>query len=155
MKFSRTQVLTALAIFAVTFASGCFSVRDLIPVKVPKGIQSAADLPKSIPLSEYRYEREAYVDGVNREVGKWDADAEDGERFALFLDDLILTNATPETLAALGIPVGGPLALLAVFGLGAITKRPGDHSAKQFREGKERSYNAGMAVGTDTNGAIE
>jgi hypothetical protein len=123
-------------------------VRDLIPVKVPKGIQSAADLPKTIPLSEYRYEREAYVDGVNREVGKWDLNAEEAESFALFLDDLILTNATPETLAALGIPVGGPLALLAVYGLGAITKRPGDYSPKQFQKGKEDSYNKGIEVGS-------
>lgn len=144
MKVTPKQVLTGLIIFTVTMAvTGC-NLGDVLRTKVPPAVQKSESLPKSLTLNESQVEFERYLTNVELTSAQWTESIESSLALQSLLQDIAMTELSPERLALLGIPVGGPAALLLTFGIGTFLKRPGDISPKQVAKEKESSYNAGI-----------
>lgn len=141
----------AIAIGALLFVgaatvSGC-NLGDIIRTKTPVSIQKSERLPKSLTLNESQLERDRYIDDVQRNIAAWNENIEKGLTLQSLIGDIALTELSPERLALLGLPVGGPAALLLTYGLGVFTKRPGDKTQKEVAKEKEASFNAGLSKG--------
>lgn len=141
----------AIAIGALLFVgaatvSGC-NLGDIIRTKTPVSIQKSERLPKSLTLNESQLERDRYIDDVQRNIAAWNENIEKGLTLQSLIGDIALTELSPDRLALLGLPVGGPAALLLTYGLGVFTKRPGDKTQKEVAKEKEASFNAGLSKG--------
>ena len=147
MKITPKQIVIGLAIFTISAAlTGC-SLGDVLRVKTPPAAQKSESLPKSLTLNESQIEFERFLSNVEMTADQWTESIESSLALQKLLGDIAMTEFSPERLALMGIPVGGPAALLLTFGIGTFLKRPGDYSPKQIAKGKEDSYNAGIDKG--------
>lgn len=144
MKVNPKAVVIGLAIFTVTATvTGC-NLGDVIRTKTPVEVQRSEKLPEKLSLNEAQDELDRYVYNVEQNITQWNENIEEGLALQALLSDIAMTELSPERLALMGIPVGGPAALLLSFGIGTFLKRPGDKSAKEVATEKESSYNAGL-----------
>ena len=112
--------LKAIAIGALLFVgtatvSGC-NLGDIIRTKTPVSIQKSERLPESLTLNESQLERDRYIDDVQRNIAAWNENIEKGLTLQSLIGDIALTELNSERLALLGLPMGGPAALLLSFG---------------------------------------
>ena len=144
MKVTPKQILVGLTIAAIGMAiTGC-NLGDVLRSKVPPAAQKSEGLPKSLSLNENQVEFERYLTNVELTSSQWTDNIESGLALQSLLQDIAMTELSPERLALMGIPVGGPAALLLTFGIGTFLKRPGDVSQKEAAREKEKSFNAGL-----------
>lgn len=144
MKPTPKQILMGLTIFTVAMAVVGCSFGDFIRTDVPPAAQKSEGLPKSLSLNESQVEFERYLHNVEMTADQWTQSIESGLALQSLLSDIVMTELSPSRLAVMGIPVGGPAALLLTFGVGTFLKRPGDVSPKESAKEKEKSYNAGL-----------
>lgn len=143
-KISPRAVVIGLAIFTISAGvTGC-SLGDVIRTKTPVEVQKSEKLPERMTLNESQAERDRYIYNVEQNITQWNENIEEGLALQALLSDIVMTELSPERLALMGIPVGGPAALLLSFGIGAFLKRPGDANPKEQQKQKEDSYNAGL-----------
>lgn len=145
---TKAIAIGALLFVGTATVSGC-NLGDIIRTKTPVSIQKSERLPESLTLNESQLERDRYIDDVQRNIAAWNENIEKGLTLQSLIGDIALTELNSERLALLGLPMGGPAALLLSFGIGTFLKRPGDKSAKEVASEKESSYNAGLKKGKD------
>lgn len=149
MKPTPKQMLTALTIVLITVTVAGCNLGDVIRTKVPPAAQKSESLPKTLTLNESQVEFDRYLHNVAMTSNQWTESIEQSLSLQSLLQDIAMTELSPARLAVMGIPVGGPAALLLTFGIGTFLKRPGDVSQKDAAKGKEKSFNAGLSKGKE------
>jgi hypothetical protein len=149
MKITPKQMLVGLTIFTITAAiTGC-NLGDVIRTKVPPAVQKSETLPKTLTLNESEVEFDRWLHNVAITSDQWTESIENSLALRHLLQDIAMTEFSPERLAIMGLPVGGPAAMLLTFGLGTFLKRPGDVTQKAAAKEKEKSFNAGLDKGKE------
>jgi len=147
MKPTPKQMLIALTIIVITVSVAGCNLGDIIRTKVPPAAQKSEMLPKTLTLNESQVEFDRYLHNVAITSDQWTESIENSLALRALLQDIAMTELSPERLAVMGIPMGGPAALLLTFGLGTFLKRPGDVTQKDAAREKEKSFNAGLDKG--------
>jgi hypothetical protein len=144
MKITPKQIVVGLAIaLTATAITGC-NLGDVLRVKTPPSAQKSEKLPATLTLNQSQVEFDRYLLNVQLTSEQWLESIENSMALQSLLSDIAMTELSPDRLALMGIPMGGPAALLLTFGLGTFLKRPGDVGQKELRKEKEASFNAGL-----------
>jgi hypothetical protein len=141
-------IVTAVMFLVLMTANGC-NLQSFVKVDVPPEVKEVVDIPtgETITLDEAQAvwdDWQFYVESNSMRFQRAVKDAED--RYA------VLVQITDLGIGAIGDASNGiPGGALLMSGLGLLTglflKRPGED--QRVAKEKEKSYNAGIAIGAD------